>query len=170
MKKIKKIFHYFWFPLKSIILNFIHIFINKLHQYNWEHEEFRDSLSRYEMENNPCLWSTLYATRKEYCARQYTISPKHKNDMNFGNSLINQGVYALLLYTYRLVGFSTTLITGVSGHLHHRFNFSASCYNTTNHHQLPHVKSLDIPNSHGFLGWWSLKIYLTGKKINHKWK
>lgn len=39
--------------------------------------------------------------------------------------------------TYRLVCFSSAIITCVSGNNHHRFNLCTPCYNTTYSHQFP---------------------------------
>lgn len=54
-------------------------------------------------------------------------------------------------YAYRLVCFISTGITGVSGHHHHRFDFSGSGHNPFHLHKLSNAVCFNFPDQLMFL-------------------
>lgn len=70
--------------------------------------------------------------------------------------------------THRLVGLSTTLVTGVGGHLQHGLHLCTACHNASHLDQFANVGSLHSANRLWLLCWWCLEIHLAvGREQQH---
>jgi hypothetical protein len=105
---------------------------------------------------------SITATSKNNIKPLIQVNQSNKNK-NKTNEKITDG-----RRTYRLISLRAALVTRIRGYDHHRLDFSSSCYNALDLHQLTYVSGFHVAYGYKLLFRRRLEVNLTVKEIKQK--